>query len=213
MLWEGKKKGKTGGAGELEKATAHFGSFVMIEKFCRDMVSLALGHDKVFRVAIGFYGQAHDPAWALVTGMHARHGRACDSVACARDRVSLTLCRDRDLRIATWSPGRLGGLGRVKTEGFSVATKLFWVLCHDRGLCRDRVWLRPGGLMSQHNTCVSTGWCNGCIPTLVAMRATCAQCAQLPARQTLVRVPYRDLAHGLTHAGVKRQKPVVTDRP
>ena len=48
MFWKGKKKEKIEGAGGPEKGIAYFGSFVATEKFCRDKVSLALGHDRVW---------------------------------------------------------------------------------------------------------------------------------------------------------------------
>ena len=53
---ERKEKGKTGGVEGLERVTTHFGSFVSIEKLCCDTVSLALGRNRVFRVAIGILG-------------------------------------------------------------------------------------------------------------------------------------------------------------
>ena len=42
-----------------------------------------------------------------------------------------------------------------------VSTKAFWVLCRDRGLCHDRAWSRPRGLVSRHSKCVATGWLDG----------------------------------------------------
>ena len=49
-----KKKGKrkTGDVGGPKRATAYFGSSVETEKFCCNRVSLALGGDQVFLVAI-----------------------------------------------------------------------------------------------------------------------------------------------------------------
>ena len=69
---ERKVKGKTGGVGGLERATAHFRSFV----------------------TTGFSSQAHDPAWVHVIDMSAQLG-------CARDRdfwprvSTKILCCDR----------------------------------------------------------------------------------------------------------------------
>ena len=67
---ERKEKGKTGGAGGPERATAHFGSFVAIEKLCPNKVSLALCRNRVFRVATP--GHVHDTIWARAMDMCAR---------------------------------------------------------------------------------------------------------------------------------------------
>ena len=40
--------------------------------FYHDKVSLALCHDRVFRVATGPLDQAHNPDWASVADVHAR---------------------------------------------------------------------------------------------------------------------------------------------
>ena len=63
-------------------------------KFYHDKASIAMCHDKVFRVATGFSGQAHYPTWARATDMRARLGRASDIVTHARQRF-LVLCRNR----------------------------------------------------------------------------------------------------------------------
>ena len=108
VLWEGKKKGKTRGAGGLNRATAHLGSSVTTEKFYRNRVSLAL-------VTIGsFVSRQGSKAKRTTRPRCSRKACLRGRNACARDRVSLTLCRDRDLRVATWSPSRSGGLGLDK---------------------------------------------------------------------------------------------------
>ena len=48
-----KKKGKTGGVGGPERATAHLGPLSRQRNFYRDMVSLALCRDRDLHVATG----------------------------------------------------------------------------------------------------------------------------------------------------------------
>ena len=36
---------------------------------------------------------------------------------------------------------------RVMTEVFPIAIESFLTLCHDCGLCHDRVWSRPEGIV------------------------------------------------------------------
>ena len=79
---------------------------------CRDRVSLALCHDRVFRVATGFLGQVHDPAWARAIGMR---GLATGMRECKTE--------DRDVHVATGFPGILDGLGHDR--GFLYRDKDF----------------------------------------------------------------------------------------
>ena len=62
MLWKGKKKRKIGGVRRPERVIAQFGFSVATEKFYHDRVSLALGRGRVFCVAVGSLGRAHDTA-------------------------------------------------------------------------------------------------------------------------------------------------------
>ena len=75
VLLKGKKK--TGGSGGLGRATAHFGSSVAIEKFCRDKVSPTLCRDRVFYVAIGFPMSQPGPRSRTRHRLGTRSGRAC----------------------------------------------------------------------------------------------------------------------------------------
>ena len=77
-----------------EWPTVHFEPSVATEKVCRDRVPWALYHDKVFRVATGLSGKAHDPACVRATGMHSWLGHALDIDTWLRVAIEL-LCRDR----------------------------------------------------------------------------------------------------------------------
>ena len=66
----------------------------------------------------------------------------------------------------------LGDLGRDR--GFLYRNIVPLALCRDRGLCRDRVWSRLGGLVSRHINRVTAGWCNGGAPARVAMHSISA---------------------------------------
>ena len=50
---------------------------------------------------------------------------------------------------------RLGGLGHDR--GFLYRKRVLLVLC------RDRMWSRPGSLVSRHINCVATGWRDRCV--------------------------------------------------
>ena len=79
MLWKGKEKSKTGGAGGPKKK----GLLLNLASLSRQRNPIATGfapalcQDRVFCVAIGFLGYTHDTTWA---GVHARRD-ACATVA------------------------------------------------------------------------------------------------------------------------------------
>ena len=87
----------------------------------------------------------------------------------ARQRLSAP-CRYRTFMSRQGLGLGLGGWGCDK--GLLYHDKVLLVLCRDRGRCRDKMWSRPGGLMSRHNNCVVIGWRNG-----RARRALSARCS------------------------------------
>ena len=64
--------------------------------------------------------------------------RACTRGWDAHVTKLFALCRNKDLRVATWFPGMLGGLGRDIV--FLYRDKDFWPCVATKNLCRDRIW-------------------------------------------------------------------------
>ena len=80
----------------------------------------------------------------------------------------------------------LSGLGRDR--GLLCRDRALLALCRDRGLCRDKVWSRPGSLVSRHRNCLTIGWCDwraACSRdrrAVARMIGTCARATGLGAR-------------------------------
>ena len=126
-------------------ATAHCEALVAIEEVYRDRASWALCRDRLFLVAKGCAGQAHDRACELTKGLRGQLERARDRNS--RPRVATgVLCRDK-----------AGvGTGRPRSrQGVLCRDKALWVVGRDHGQCRNRIWTRQGGLVSRHGNGVA----------------------------------------------------------
>ena len=147
-----------------------------------------LGDDRVFSVVTGFFQyyvagffRHYAVTWLSVSrhGPQVRHTTRPESArqACAKGwdghattqcarQSFLVMCHDRDLRVATLFPGKLGGLGRDR--GFLCRNRDRSTLCRDRNsvlrqglgmsqawvttrvsLCRDRAWTWEGALLAR----------------------------------------------------------------
>ena len=79
------------------------------------------------------------------------------------------LCRNKEFSIVTEiarscvATGFGAGIGDLdRDRGFLYHDRVLLVLCH------DRMWSKPGGLVSRHRNCVATGWRDGRAPTCAA---------------------------------------------